>query len=181
MSAKFFIFNFTFLILNCLPLAAQQPLYIVNGVERSSMSDIPPEVIERIEELPADEFTIERYGRRGANGVVIVTLRYDKPARFCTDTLSLTDYLRQRVEWDATEPTARVSLRYRILTDGRMEVIGEPVATNKRLLKRVLKALAEAPLWQPATKQGVAVETEQSLTLQLPEGRRMVNYELIVR
>ncbi len=168
-------------MLNCLPLAAQQPLYIVNGVERSDVRDIPPEVIERMEELPADEQTIARYGEKGANGVVLITLRYDEPARFAADSLTLAAYLTQHVTWDETEPVARVSLRYRILTDGRMEVTGTPKTTNKRLLKRVVKAMEEAPRWEPARKQGIPVVTEQSLTLQLPEGRRMINYELVVR
>ncbi|MDE6865117.1 MAG: TonB-dependent receptor plug domain-containing protein, partial [Alistipes sp.] len=61
---------------------AQQPLYIVNGVPTTdNIAQIPPEDIERIETLPADEESIARYGEQASNGVVLVTLRYDEPAR----------------------------------------------------------------------------------------------------
>ena len=60
-----------------LPAAAQKPLYIVNGRETEEIASIPPEDIERVETLPADEETIARYGLRASNGVLLVTLRYD--------------------------------------------------------------------------------------------------------
>lgn len=43
-----------------LPAAAQKPLYIVNGRETEEIASIPPEDIERVETLPADEETIAR-------------------------------------------------------------------------------------------------------------------------
>lgn len=173
----------TFLFaLSSFPAAAQQPLYIVNGVERASVSDIPPEVIEQMEELPADEFTIARYGERAANGVVLLTLKYDEPARFTADTTSLTDYLAQRVVWPADEPAARVVLRYRIRTDGSLVIDRILEATDRRFLRRVEKALAGSPRWEPARKAGEAVESEGILRLQLPEGKRMPrNVELVIR
>lgn len=164
--------------------AAQQPLYLVNGVERSAeeVEAIAPEIIEQVEELPADEVTIARYGERASNGVVLVQLKYDEPARFVADTLTFTEYLARTVRWDENEPVARVQLRYRILTDGRTEPVGTPNTTNKRLLKRVLQAMEQAPRWEPARRQGEAVEVEGVLTLQLPVGRRMLpNYELVIR
>ena len=57
-----------------------QPLYIVNGKETSEIRSIPPEDIENVEMLPADEETIARYGQRAAHGVMLITLRYDRPA-----------------------------------------------------------------------------------------------------
>ena len=41
-----------------LPAAAQKPLYIVNGRETEEIASIPPEDIERVETLPADEETV---------------------------------------------------------------------------------------------------------------------------
>lgn len=152
---------------------AQQPLYIVNGEERSSVNDIPPEVIERIEELPADEFTIAEYGQKGANGVVIITLKYDEPPRFPVDSLSFADYIASQVAWTETDPTARIVLRYRIAEDGSLTVLDQLQATDKRLLRRVLKAVEAAPHWEPARKAGKAVASEGVLRLQLPLGRRM--------
>ena len=47
-----------------LPAAAQKPLYIVNGEPREEIASIPPEDIESVESLPADEQYIARYGER---------------------------------------------------------------------------------------------------------------------
>ena len=53
------------LALHLLPAAAQElpdrePLYIVNGEERTEIQSIPPDDIERVEMLPADEETVAR-------------------------------------------------------------------------------------------------------------------------
>ncbi len=101
-----------------LPLEAQRPLYLVNGEPRDEIASIPARDIECIEELPADEETIARYGERAADGVLLITLRYDTPARFEADT-TLGAYIARRVRWDDDEPAARVVVRYRI-TDHRI-------------------------------------------------------------
>lgn len=171
-----------FLLLAAAPAWAQQPLYLVNGVERPDAADIPPAMIERIEELPADEETIARYGERAAGGVILITLRYDEPPRFAADTLPFARYIARRVVWGPSDPTARVVLRYRIATDGTLSVSEVLEATDSRLRRRVLKAVAEAPAWQPARKAGTPVESEGVLRIQLPEGRRMPQRpELVIR
>lgn len=88
-----------FLLSVVVPARGQQPLYIVNGVERTDMREIDPEIIERMEELPADEFTIAQYGERAANGVVIITLKYDEPARFVADTVGFARYIARQIKW----------------------------------------------------------------------------------
>lgn len=84
-----------------------QPLYIVNGKETSEIRSIPPEDIENVEMLPADEETIARYGQRAAHGVMLITLRYDRPASFPADS-AFGSYIARQVRWDESEPTARV-------------------------------------------------------------------------
>ena len=164
-----------------LPAAAQKPLYIVNGRETEEIASIPPEDIERGESLPADEETIARYGLRASNGVLLVTLRYDSPAVFPSDS-TFGRYIARRVEWPDDEPAARVVLRYKITPEGRTVVDQELEVTDKRLRRRVLKALGEAPLWQPARKNGVPVESEGVLRIQLPEGKRIPRQaELVFR
>lgn len=123
-----------------------QPLYIVNGKETSEIRSIPPEDIENVEMLPADEETIARYGQRAAHGVMLITLRY------------------------------------KITPDGETVVQQELESTDNRLKRRVLKAVAEAPRWHPAQKNGAPVESEGVLSIQLPEGRRMPRQaELVIR
>lgn len=151
---------------------AQTPLYIVNGAPREDIRSIPPEDIDHTEMLPADEQTIARYGQQASNGVMLITLRYDEPARF-EAAPSFAQYIAGQVKWDAEEPTARVILRYTITPEGRAEVSQELESTDSRLKRRILKAIAGAPAWRPAVKQGRNIASEGVLNLCLPLGKQM--------
>ena len=178
---KTLLILWTLLLAAVLPAAAQQPLYIVNGKVCDDIRSIPPDDIEQVESLPADEETIARYGAEASNGVILVTLRYDSPARFPSDS-TFGSYIARQVRWDESEPTARVVLRYKITPDGETVVQQELESTDSRLKRRVLKAVAEAPRWHPAQKNGAPVESEGVLSIQLPEGRRMPRQaELVIR
>lgn len=157
------------------------PMYIVNGKEMTEIRSIPPEDIENVEMLPADEETIARYGQRAAHGVMLITLRYDQPAAFPADS-TFGSYIASRVRWDASEPAARVVLRYKITPEGDTVVHQELESTDNRLKRRVLKAVADAPRWKPAQKNGQPIESEGVLRIQLPEGKRMPRpVELVFR
>lgn len=164
------------------PARGQQPLYIVNGIERSDIRDIDPEVIEQMEELPADEFTIDRYGEKATNGVVLITLKYDTPARFTADTVSFARFVARQIKWSDSDPTARVVLRYRIAEDGSLTILETLQSTDPRLKRRVEKVVEASPRWEPARKAGKAVATEGVLRLQLPEGKPLPRQlELVIR
>lgn len=134
-----------------LSAVAQRPLYIVNGVETEEIESIPPDDIENIESLPADEETIARYGEKAANGVILISLRYDKPAIFEAGT-TFDEYIAGQVKWDDDEPAARIILRYTVTPEGKAVLAQELESTDNRLKRRVLKALSEAPHWHPAQK-----------------------------
>lgn len=174
------------LLLAVLPSAAsaqsRKPLYIVNGIPHDDLQDIAPDDIESIEDLPADEQTIGIYGPEASNGVILVRLRYDTPAHFGPGDGRFDDYIAGQVRWDDNEPTARVALRYRILPDGSTEVLTELESTDNRLKRRILKAMAEAPRWTPATRDGQPIPSEGVLRVQLPAGREMPRpVELVLR
>ncbi len=161
-----------------------EPLYIVNGVERPAeeVDDIPPAEIEQMDILPADEVSIAKYGDKASNGVVLVTLRYDTAACFGNGDMIFAEWVAAHVTWSDNEPAARIVIRYRITAEGRVEVDEVLETTDKRLLRRVMKALAAAPVWTPATKNGAGIECEKVLRLQLPKGKRMPHQpELIIR
>ena len=155
-----------------LSAVAQRPLYIVNGVETEEIESIPPDDIENVEMLPADEETIARYGDKAANGVMLVTLRYDQSAVFPADS-TFSGYIARQVKWGDDEPAARIVLRYTVTPEGDTVVAQELESTDSRLKRRVLKAVAEAPRWTPARKNGTPVESEGILHIQLPEGKLM--------
>lgn len=160
------------------------PLYIVNGERMSEeqVKGIHPKDIEDNHLLPADEQTIERYGHEAANGVVVITLRYDTPARFEIDgqTTNYSNYIADRVKWDDTDPVARIIISFKVKPDGTISDNDVLEATDKRLLRRIEKAMAEAPRWRPALKDGKGIETTHLLKVTLPKGRTMPR-ERVVR
>lgn len=162
----------------------RMPLYIVNGekMTEEQVKDINPKDIVDNHLLPADEQTIERYGHEAANGVVVITLRYDTPARFEVDgqVTNYSNYIADRVKWDETDPVARIIISFKVKADGSVADNDVLEATDKRLLRRIEKAMAEAPRWQPALKNGKGVETTHLLKVTLPKGRTMPR-ERVVR
>lgn len=155
------------------------PLYIVNGVERESIDDIPQANIESIEALEVDEQTIARYGERAENGVIIISLRYDTEAQF-TGGDSFNDYIADHIKWAAHDPVARVVVRYTIGADGTLTLGQVLESTDARLRKKVVSAVRQAPAWKPATKAGKGVESEYVLYVQLPRGKQMPQEPYII-
>ena len=123
-----------------LPLSAQErrPVYIVNGerYEGDAFREIPPAEIERMEQLPADEQTIERYGSDASNGVILITLKYDSKAVFTADSLSFDRYVARRIKWDATDPVARVVYRFKVQCDGSVVLTDLLESTDGRLRRQ---------------------------------------------
>ena len=103
---------------------------------------------------------------------MLVTLRYDQSAVFPADS-TFSGYIARQVKWGDDEPAARIVLRYTVTPEGDTVVAQELESTDSRLKRRVLKAVAEAPRWTPARKNGTPVESEGILHIQLPEGKLM--------
>lgn len=144
-----------------------------------SVKNIPERNIEHIDHLAANEETVAKYGERANNGVIIVTLCYDKEAWFTGDK-PLADYIAERVKWPENYGVARYVARYTIGADGSFRLGNELESTDNQLRKRVLRVLQSLPAWQPATKQGKAVESDYVLVVQLPRGKAMPKEPYIV-
>ena len=164
--------------------ADRAPIYIVNGVRMSEedVKEIDPADIVSNELLPADEQTVAEYGEQAANGVIILTLRYDTPARFEAEgaPTSFSRYIADRVKWDDTDPVARVIISFAVAADGSVEVKDILEATDRRLLRRIQKALDEAPKWIPALKEGEGVATDHVLRITLPKGRQLPRERVVL-
>jgi len=61
-------------------LIANNPLFIIDGVQGGNISDIPPQEIESIEVMK-DASSTAIYGSQGANGVIIVTTKRGKAGK----------------------------------------------------------------------------------------------------
>ena len=81
----------SFLVFGLNTAAAQKrsrtPVYIVNGerMTEQQVKEIDPSDIVDNQLVTIDETIIEKYGHEAANGVVLITLRYDTPARVVVD------------------------------------------------------------------------------------------------
>ena len=155
-------------------LWAQQPLYVVNGKVVESLEGIPQSDIESIETLPADEDTIAEWGLAASEGVIVVRLIYDTPATFSAEGVNnFTAYLAKHIKWSDSMPAERASLRLRITEEGTATIDEVLDSTSRQFLNRVTRAIASAPRWQPAMRDGKAIESLQLVNIQLPIGKEL--------
>ena len=154
------------------------PIYIVNGKRMSEeqVKRINPDDIADNTLLPADEESVAKYGQEASNGVILITLRYDTPARMMENNkeIQLADYIADKIKWESpANPVARVVIRLKIDPEGIAEVSDILESTDKRFLKKVSAVLAEMPRWEPAKKDGKGVASEYTLRLTLPRGMKL--------
>ena len=153
------------------------PIYIVNGerMAEEQVRAIDPEDIVSNELLPADETTVAKYGLDAANGVILITLRYDSQARFEVDgkETSFSAYIARRRKWGEMDPIAQVVMTLEVGPDGVAREKEVLEASDRRLLKRIRTALSEAPRWVAAQKDGKGMSTEHILRITLPIGSKM--------
>jgi hypothetical protein len=155
-------------------LWAQQPLYVVNGRVVETLEGIQQSDIESIDVLPADEDTIAEWGLGASEGVIVVRLKFDTPATFSAEGVNnFTAYLAKHIKWNESMPAERVSLRLRITEDGTATIVEVLDSTSRQFLKRVTRAIASAPRWQPAMRDGKAIATLQLANIQLPLGKEL--------
>ena len=163
-----------FALFSLVEVYAYKPLYVVNGTIVESIEHIPHDDIERIDNLPANEETIAKWGMEASEGVILVTLKYDKRATFSYERFdNFTEYLASKVRWDESMSAERVSLRILVDSSGKATISEVISSTSKQFLKRVTRAIEEAPLWQPAEKSGVAIESLHLVNLQLPKSKSL--------
>ena len=155
----------------------RMPLYIVNGERMSeeNVKEIDPSDIVSNELLAVDEAVIEKYGHDAANGVVVITLRYDTPARFEVDgeEAKYSNYIAERVKWNEIDGVARVVMSFTVSGDGTVTEKEVLEATDRRLLSRIRKEMKLAPKWISAKKDGKGITTDHILRITLPIGRTM--------
>ena len=153
------------------------PIYIVNGerMTEEQVRAIDPEDIVSNDLLPADEATIEKYGQDAANGVILITLRYDTEARFEVDgeETNFSAYIARQIKWSEMDPVAQVIMKLEVGPDGVAREKEVLESSDRRLLKRIRTALNEAPRWVAARKDGEGITTQHILRITLPIGSKM--------
>ena len=161
------------------------PIYIVNGerMTEDEVRAIDPEDIVSNELLPADEATIEKYGQDAANGVIVITLRFDTEARFEVEgeEMNFSAYIARQIKWSEMDPIAQVVMTLEVGADGVAREKEVLESSDRRLLKRIRSALSEAPRWVPARKDGEGIATEHILRITLPIGSKMPHKWAVIR
>ena len=142
---KQLILLFTLIFTGIFSAAAQDPIYVVNGQVVSDIRNIPPGDIESTEMLPADEQTIARYGTEASNGVILITLRYDTPARFPEADGSFNDYISKQMTIEGYQTPALCSPTLHSLSRFAVpaqECIGHVIQVP---LKRMIQTYTHCP------------------------------------
>jgi len=62
------------ILISTKPTQSNQPLYFVDGIERTNIEGIDPSSIESVNVLKNKEET-QKYGSRGKNGVILITTK----------------------------------------------------------------------------------------------------------
>lgn len=159
------------------------PIYIVNGQRMSEeqVREIEPEDILSNTMLPADEETIAKYGTDASNGVIVISLRYDTPARFEIEgeEANFSDYIEQLIKWGEMDPVAQVVMSIRVSPEGVVSEREVLESSDRKLLNRVRNAIEEAPRWVAAKKDGKGIETQHVLRVTVPVGSRMPRERVI--
>ncbi len=161
-------------------MAIGELLYIVNGKESDAITTkaIDPELIENIE-LITDDTSIQKYGAKGANGVVIITLKCDTQPIF-SDDKTFKEWLTENIKWESDEAYADAHIKYLLKTDGSTELL-EISATDKRFKKRVLKAFELSPKWKsPAMNMGKPVEIESTVYIKVTKKQEPQRRYLVI-
>ena len=153
------------------------PIYIVNGerMDEEQVRAIDPDDIVSNELLPADDATIAKYGPDAANGVILITLRYDTEARFEVEgeEANFSNYIARQIKWGEMDPIAQVVMKLEVGPDGVAREKEVLESSDRKLLKRIREALSEAPRWVAAQKDGKGITTEHLLRITLPIGSKM--------
>ena len=160
------------------------PIYIVNGerMDEDDVKAIHPEDIVSNELLTVDEKLIEKYGHDAANGVIVITLRYDTPAYFEEngEPTNFSQYIAERIKWKEIDGIARVVMSFTVDGDGVVKEKDVLESSDRRLLARIRKELEEAPRWVSAKKDGKGIETDHVLRITLPIGSTMPRERVIL-
>ncbi len=146
---------------------SREPLYIVNGEIAEEGFDTNSNLVDKIEMINGEE-AVEMYGIRASNGVVLVTLKFEKAAIF-SETESLRSYISKRIKWVDDLNSAQVIFKYNVDTLGRMKITEILESNSKKLTKRIYKVVDEMPLWlSPATNMNKAVGTSGTERIKVP-------------
>lgn len=168
-------------------------LYVIDGKEatQDDLKSISPQSIQSINVLK-DETAIKKYGERGKNGVVEITLKKETTEH--QDTVP--DKIFTRVEQDAQFPggqqawlkyiTRKIQdsanvftehdygtcyVKFIVGTDGRVSDVTVTTMKNTHLANVAVNAIKTGPMWLPAEQNGhtVAAYRVQPVTLTAPE------------
>ncbi len=157
-------------------MAMGDPLFIVNGKEfdKATFYEINPDVIASMKVLK-EESSIQKYGKKGSNGVIIVTLKCDSAPIF-SDDKTFQEYLIENIKWTDDEPLAEITIKFLIKSDGSTKIIEVVRSTDSRFKRRALKAFEGSPKWKSAAmNMDEAIEIESIVNIKLPKSKLSKN------
>ncbi|MFR9661298.1 MAG: TonB-dependent receptor [Rikenellaceae bacterium] len=169
---------FALIIIASAEIASAEPLYFVGGERVSEIRSIEQSNILSLRHLEPSEAVIAEYGLEAAEGVVLIELHQDSEPIFSAEQ-SFRDYIESTIAWRESDPAARVVAKLIIAEDGSASISEIMESTDSRLRRRVIKAIEESPKWQPATKGDKPIESQTTVCVELPKGKKIAAEKIL--
>ncbi len=145
-----------------------KPLLVVDGVViRGDVPRPDPIWVTNVDVVKGEEAT-NAYGAEGANGVVKITMKYDVPPVFSSDTKKrMTPFIHSKIEWKAEYD--KIKFRFSVGIDGKMKILNVVDSSNDELEAQVRRVISELPNWEsPAMDNGEVVVAKGVMILRNP-------------
>lgn len=156
----------------------KQPLIVIDGAitENKKLEDIDPETIQSLSVLK-DEKAIQKYGDKGKNGVVEITLKKEKEVFIVVEEMpeypggvkALQEYVRINLQYPkiALENgiVGQVTVGFTVAEDGSVtdaKVVG---GVDPSLNQEALRIVNSMPKWTPGKQRGMPVSVKYEMPI----------------
>ena len=155
-----------------------QPLIVIDGIVSADkkVNDIAPETIEAVKVLK-DEFAITKYGEKGKNGVVEITLKKLKEVFIIVEEMPSfpggVEALKAFVAETLTYPAialekgiqGQVYVSFVVAEDGSVTNAKVERGVDPSLDKEALRIINSMPKWSPGKQRGMPVKVSFSVPI----------------
>jgi len=158
--------------------SADKPLIVIDGViaEDQNMDKIDPETIQSITVIK-DETATKKYGEKGKNGVLEITLKKDKEVFVVVEELPSfpggIEALKAFVASTLKYPTialenriqGQVAVGFTVSEDGSITDAKVASGVDPSLDQEALRIVNSMPKWKPGTQRGMPVSVKYQMPI----------------
>ncbi len=155
-----------------------KPLIVVNGViaEDQNMDKINPETIQSVTVIK-DETSTKKYGKKGKNGVLEITLKKSKEVFVVVEEMpefpggaeALRNYVADNLQYPKIALENRiqgqVKVKFVISATGNVQDVKLSSGVDPSLDKEAIRLVESMPKWKPGSQRGQNVEVAYEIPI----------------